>query len=127
MNPLTIVSALAALGGIVGAILAVFKLSPERQSIFISTAQGAVIVQAGVIDDLREELVHLRKRIDDCELVEQQVDRLRGEIRSLQETIAGTRIERDTLQRENARLVARVALLETHVADLENGRRETGS
>jgi chromosome segregation ATPase len=112
---------LLAIAGVIGAIIAVFKLSPERQSIFITTAQGAVIVQSGVIDDLRDELERLRGRIAACEKIEASLATLRGRIDDIQEKLTATALERDVLKLENERLKERVATLEAEVAGLKDG------
>lgn len=117
-----ITGTLLALAGVVGAIIAVFKLSPERQSIFITTAQGAVIVQSGVIDDLREELERLRGRIAACEKIEASLAALRERIDAIQQKLTATELERDAVKRENERLKERVAHLESEVEGLKNGR-----
>jgi chromosome segregation ATPase len=112
---------LLAIAGVIGAIIAVFKLSPERQSIFITTAQGAVVVQSGVIDDLRDELERLRQRITACEEIETELVNLRHRIDAMQDKLAKTALERDRLKLENDRLKDRVATLEAEVAGLKNG------
>jgi chromosome segregation ATPase len=122
MSPIVWVgSGFALIGGIIGAILAIFKLSPERQSIFITTAQGAVVVQAGVIDDLREEIQSLRIRVDACANFEVEIRSLHRELEKVQDKLAKTALERDRLKHENDRLQSRVATLETEVGELKNG------
>lgn len=122
MNPVWIGSGLALIGGIIGAVLAIFKLSPERQAIFITTAQGAVVVQSGVIDDLRDELERLRKRVTACEALEEMISNLRQRIDTIQDKLSATALERDELKVENEALKARVAHLEAEVSGLKNGQ-----
>jgi hypothetical protein len=43
-------------GGLILAIVAWRKVGPERQSIIVDAAQGAVIVQQGVIEALEDQL-----------------------------------------------------------------------
>lgn len=54
-------------GGIVGAIVAFLKIRPEAGQIAVTASQGALVVQSGVIDDLREENAHLRARLNAVE------------------------------------------------------------
>lgn len=51
-------------GGLVGGVVALLKLRPESGQIVVTAAQGAVVVQSGVIDDLRQELQNLRAERD---------------------------------------------------------------
>lgn len=97
---------ITAAGGFLGAVVAWRKIKPEKDSIIVTAAQGALVVQAGVLDELREELARNRQRLTDVE------NALRDEIRRL-------RTERDSLRSENAELKARVAQLEARVRELE--------
>lgn len=51
-------------GGVVGAIVAFIKVKPEAGQLVIKAAEGAVVVQSGVIEDLREQLEAQSLRID---------------------------------------------------------------
>lgn len=75
-----------------GGIAALIKLRPERGRIVIDAAQGAVVVQATVIDDLQEELGRVK-----AELAAERRAR---------------RTERAEYQRELAALRARVDAVE---------------
>ena len=97
---------ITAASALLGGIVAWRKISPEKDSIIVTAAQGALVVQAGVLDELREELARNRQRLTDVEKA------LRDEIRRL-------RTERDSLRSENAELKARVAQLEGRVRELE--------
>ena len=50
-------------GGLAGAVVALLKLRPESGAIVVTAAQGALIVQSGVIDALQEENKRLRDRV----------------------------------------------------------------
>lgn len=58
-----LVSVLIGSTGVIGAIVAFYKLKPETGQILVSTAQGVVIIQTGVIESLREELQDVRVTI----------------------------------------------------------------
>jgi hypothetical protein len=68
-------------GGLITAFVALLKLRPEAGQIMVTTAQGVVIVQTGVIESLQKEL----KRVSD-ELDEVRRDNvgLRARIRELE-------------------------------------------
>ena len=48
-------------GGLLAAIVTLLKLRPEAGQITVTAAQGAVIVQTGVIDNLNKELARVTK------------------------------------------------------------------
>lgn len=50
-------------GGFLAGIYAILKIRPEAGQITVTAAQGAVIVQSGVIDSLKEELIRLSGEI----------------------------------------------------------------
>ena len=50
-------------GGLVTAVVAARKAGAEKQSIIVDAAQGAVIVQQGVIQSLQEQLAFARQEI----------------------------------------------------------------
>lgn len=102
-------------GGIVAAIAAFFKVRPERESIMVSTAQGVVVMQASILDELREELERVNDRADELALGQKQ----------LKEELNKVTQERDYLREENRRLNAQVGRLEHRVGELEqeNTRR----
>lgn len=50
-------------GGFLGSIYALLKLRPEAGQITVTAAQGALVVQSGVIDDLNEELKRVKDEV----------------------------------------------------------------
>lgn len=48
-------------GGLFSGIGALLRFKPEKDAVVVSAAQGAVIVQSGVIDALQEELARERQ------------------------------------------------------------------
>jgi DNA repair exonuclease SbcCD ATPase subunit len=76
-------------GGLILAFVAWRKVGPERQSIIVDAAQGAVVVQQGVIEALEDELERQRQetvslraaytdldeRLKACEEVRHKVER----------------------------------------------------
>lgn len=70
MDTRTIVIVIAGLlgsSGFLGGIYALLKLRPEAGQITVATAQGVLVMQTSVIDDLREENARLQGRIDALE------------------------------------------------------------
>lgn len=90
-------------GGIFGAIVAFVKVKPEAGQIVVKAAQGAVVVQSGVIDDLREQLEAQDKRIEILERDKQAALWRAAELKA-----------------ENAKLVERVRTLEAEVLSLQS-------
>lgn len=87
-------------GGLIGAIAILVKLRPEAGQIIVTQAQGAVIVQGKVIDDLQEQNAELKEE-------NRQIKAENTEIKS-----------------QNRELKRRVGTLEDKVTELE--RRVNG-
>jgi predicted RNase H-like nuclease (RuvC/YqgF family) len=51
-------------GSIVAGIVALYKVKPEAGQIVVTAAQGALIVQTGVIDNLKKEVQRLNDEIE---------------------------------------------------------------
>jgi len=87
-----IVSVLGA-GGLIGAVVALVKLRPESGQIVVTAAQGALIVQTGVIDSLRDQTQWQQARILALETdnghLRNRVDALERNLRGLREQING--------------------------------------
>lgn len=98
----SLIAGVTGFAALIGAIVALYKVRPEAGQIAVTAAQGAVIVQTGVIDSLREEL-----------------RRLESEVSDLQERTSAALRERNRLYRENEDLREEVARLEKRVQELE--------
>ena len=85
-----------------GGLATLIKVRPERSLISVNAAQGAVIVQSGVIDSLRADLNSARAEI--------------RELRSHMTEMAALRDQVRGLESENGNLRARVAHLEMQLA-----------
>ncbi len=81
------------------------RLRTEGPKIIIEAAQGAVIVQSGVIEDLRDQIADLRLRLDDAL-------KLQARVRQLEQS-------EEELQVENTRLKSEVRRLKERVTELE--------
>ena len=98
-------------GGIVGAVVAFLKVRPEAGQIAVTASEGALVVQTGVIDNLRKENDNLRQRMETMETRIQKVYDLQTRVEQLEH-------ERDGLANKNERLRRRVVVLERQIREL---------
>lgn len=78
-----------------GGLVALLRVRTDKNKIVVDAAQGAVIVQSGVIEALREEL-----------------NRVKGERQRLEQLVQNLRNEVQALRRETADTASRVAAVE---------------
>lgn len=145
----TLIVGLLGAGGIAGAIVALLKVRPEAGQIVVDAAKGAVVIQSGVLEELRQERVadreehkqelvaqeerhrqamtRMGKRLDDAlgELAHLREEVSRCE--ALREELAQTKEQRDAAIREAQGLKERVATLETEVKTLQANLNGGGS
>jgi hypothetical protein len=60
-----VVVAVLGSGGLIGGIVALLRVRPESGRLIVEAAEGAVVVQSGVIDQLRREISGLREDLDE--------------------------------------------------------------
>jgi chromosome segregation ATPase len=84
--------------GVIGALYTIMKVRPESAGILIDAAQDVVIIQKGVIDDLRMGLKDAHDRITALENANEEKDK-----------------EATRLRAENKRLTERVRHLEREI------------
>jgi chromosome segregation ATPase len=60
-TPAAVVIAIVGTGGIIGGLVALLKVRPETGKLIVEAAEGAVVVQAGVMRELRAEIEALRE------------------------------------------------------------------
>lgn len=51
-------------GGLIAAIVALYKVKPEAGQIVVTAAQGALLVQTGVIENLKKEVQRLNDEVN---------------------------------------------------------------
>lgn len=107
----------ALIGGIAllaggGGVVAWRRLGKEGPKIIVEAAQGAVIVQSGVIDDLQDGLDRARSEIKELRAQLSEADRLRSRVRELEH-------REEELTAENTALKAQVKNLQKRVDHLE--------
>lgn len=112
MNTAVLISALLGASGVVGAFVAFVKLKPERESIIVTAAQGAVVVQSSVIEDLANELKRTQEQFAALEAD------LRVEMAAMNDELRNVTEERDRLDVENGHLRRRLDEVEGQAAIL---------
>lgn len=85
-----IVVAVLGAGGLIGAVVALVKLRPESGQIVVTAAQGALVVQSGVIDSLQKENARQQIRIDE---LQNDNNQLRSRIGALERELHSLRDE----------------------------------
>ncbi len=70
-----------------GALVALLRVNVDRHKIVVQAAQGAVIVQSGVIDDLTDELARVKADGEQCR---REVHELRRLVKHLEAEVEGT-------------------------------------
>ena len=88
-----------------GGLVAMRRGRDEGSKLIVDAAQGAVVVQAGVIDRLEKELAEALREIEDLRKSFAELIALRGRVRELEQ-------ENESLRSQNAALAARVQELE---------------
>lgn len=82
---ITIVAVLVGSSGVFGGIYALLRLRPEAGQITVTASQGALIVQTGVIETLRQENERLHSRVNS---LERENEDLRLDIRGVKSDVA---------------------------------------
>jgi len=74
-------------GGFVTGLVALLRFRVDKDAVVVSAAQGAVVVQTGVIDALQEELARARKDRDDerarVSTLEDEIDALKAQLKNV--------------------------------------------
>ena len=72
-------------GGFVAGLVALLRFRVDKDAVIVTAAQGAVIVQSGVIDALQEELQRARADRNEAQqktaALEQEIERLKTELK----------------------------------------------
>jgi hypothetical protein len=108
---LPIVVGLIGSGGGAAAVATLYKLRPEAGQILITAAQGALVVQTGVLTSLKTEV----DRLDD-ELKEERVEnaKLGLELKEVRKENVSLRLELEVLKQQIQVLSKRTTNIETH-------------
>lgn len=123
MNWAYIIAAFVGGGGVAGLISVVIKVRPEANQVIVTSAQGAVVIQSTVIDDLNEQLDRVGKRLEAQEALSERLKKDLVECAGLHaENESQAQRIRD-LEKENKALRRRVKHLEEEVAHLKGEPR----
>lgn len=91
-------------GGIVAVISALYKVKPEAGQIVVTAAQGALIVQTGVIENLRKEIERISKeaeeKIRELEKALRQANQEIGRLTEILRTMKACQDRHDTEVKE---------------------------
>lgn len=88
------------IGSIIGGIVALVKLKPEGEQIFISSAKDVVLIQQGALDELRHQLEDQHLQLEKLE------GRFKAELISARQETSQTKKALRDCQREYTRVVA---------------------
>lgn len=101
-------------GGFVGGIVLLLKVRPEVGQITVNAAQGALVVQSGVIEDLNKHV----------ERMDERVTSLENELALTRAELVRVRSERDAAIAEASGSRDKIAALERRVQELEKLQKE---
>ena len=104
-------------GGLAGTYLAIRKTPVQTGQISVSAAEGALVVQTGVIEHLNSMMKDLDNRLV---LATARIVDLEIELRTVKR-------ERDHFEREAADLRNQVERLESHVAEIDKRKEDLGA
>lgn len=108
-----------------GGVAALIKAKPEGSKILVDAAAGVVVVQTGVITDLREQLEEARNRSDrlsdQLEEAQVQINELRQHVSEM----SSLRLENDRLKARVTEQEAEIQTLRKRVDELEHPHRQT--
>lgn len=110
MNAALAITAVMAATGLLAAWVAFKKVKPERDSFLVSTAQGVVVMQSSILDEMQEEVQRVKSRADELE----------AQLRTMRNEQAEVLEERDYLRTQNEELHKQIAALERRVGDIEH-------
>jgi uncharacterized membrane protein len=89
-DAVTLIVAILSVGGITGGLIALLKLRPEAGQIVVTAAEGALVIQAGVLEQLQAENQRILK---DNQRILQENGRLRSRIVELENQVVQLRDE----------------------------------
>lgn len=86
MTTLELMVAVFGSSGMIGGAVALFKLKPDVARVTVSAAEGAVIVQTGVITNLNNEITRLHEEVaEERRICDEEIARCQAEIKSLRD------------------------------------------
>jgi len=118
--------------GVVGAVVAFRKVRPESDQIVVSAAKDVVVIQKGLVDDLRRQMDEQRRQLEDLEArFSERLDRAEQARRTAETALAECQRARQVIEKDyraekarNVELCERVEALEAEVAALKAVNRD---
>lgn len=108
-------------GGTVGAYVSFRKLKPESDQIVVSAAKDVVVIQRGLVDDLRHQMEELDARFSErLDKAEQARWTAETALAECHRTRAALQEDYEQEKARNAELEERIAALEAEVAKLRD-------
>lgn len=118
-DPTAIIISVIGAGGVGGVLIGLLKVRKEGDSIVVTAAQGALVVQSGVLDEVQDEL---RRSRETNEALERSNARMSAELRDTSAKLIEALNENRVIIAENRQLRERVDELERRVEKLQNGQ-----
>jgi chromosome segregation ATPase len=107
-------------GGLVGAIVTAFKLKPEKNRLVVDAAEGAVIVQTGVIKSLHDELSRVRQEAkNEVARAQQESAALRAENQQIRDILTKEKEKREQLEVALKKETEAVQLLRQQLQEID--------
>lgn len=100
-----------------GGIVAYLRNRKEGPKILVDAAQGAVVVQSGVIDSLRVELSRLQKQANEQQAEIAELRNHLAEVNSLRARVRELEQDNEVLKAENTKLRSEIKNLRKTVRD----------
>jgi septal ring factor EnvC (AmiA/AmiB activator) len=98
-------------GGVTGSIVALLKVRQEAGQIVVTAAEGALVVQTGVIENLRTEMKRLEKDLTEArKMIENQSEIIKRQA----ETIEGLNDQIQELKKNQKRHDTEIKDLDVH-------------
>lgn len=90
---ITLVASVLGSGGFFSALYLLLKLKPESASIVVKSAEDVVLIQSGLIEDLRKSLDIARVQIGEAISLKEEIVTLKHEIARFKEEVKSLRAE----------------------------------
>ena len=101
-----------------GGVVALIRSRGEGSKILVDAAQGAVVVQSGVIDSLQEEIDRLKQLHADQQAEISELRSHLAEVNSLRSRVRDLEQKNELLEAENTRLRSEL----NHLTSVINGK-----
>jgi predicted RNase H-like nuclease (RuvC/YqgF family) len=83
-------------GGLIAAVVALYKVKPEAGQIVVTAAQGALLVQTGVIENLQREIQRLGTEVESLKVKLSERDSLIMQLQTQLLSVTNNQTRHDT-------------------------------